>query len=214
MLGDPLAGEEVGDPVVQHEERRDTSGVALLAKPEEAREREDVRRRVSGERVQARERKLLEQLRPFERGARIEVRTRVEDLARRVDEHASLALARRDDTTNASVRGELSEHRAHAAGKRAPERHRIQVEAAEERQVRVAEDPIVERLLRGGDRASGEVEGDRAAGARSGVERDDDVAHAAQSRRSRTAGLAIQPQGGAGRSPASQRSIASTMISL
>ena len=44
VLGDLLAGEEIGDPVVQHEEARHPAAVVMPAEPEVAREREDVGR--------------------------------------------------------------------------------------------------------------------------------------------------------------------------
>jgi len=51
VLGQALATEQIGDPVVQHEERGDLRGVVVLAEPEIARHGENVGRRVTRHRV-------------------------------------------------------------------------------------------------------------------------------------------------------------------
>src|SRR5207245_2971275 len=58
---------------------------------------------------------------------------------------------------------------------RAPEGPGVEVEAAYERHARVREQPVVERLLGRRERTAAAIEGDAAAGAGAGVERDNAV---------------------------------------
>ena len=177
VFGDALPGEQVGDPVVQHEERRHPARVAVLAEPEVAREREDVGRGVAGERMEPLRRDALEQLHALGGRARIQVRPRVEDLARAIDEHATLALAGGGHAQDARVGGEPRHHCSRAAREGTPERLGVEVEAAQEGEARVTEDGVAERLLGARHLPAGEVEGDRAPRSGACVERDEDVGH-------------------------------------
>src|SRR5207247_9651815 len=170
---------------------------------------EDVGRGVAGERMEPLRRDALEQFHALDGTACIQVRPRVEDLARAIDEHAALALAGGGHAQDARAGGQLRDHRARAARERAPERRGVEVEAAQVREARVAEEGVAERLLGARHLPAGEVEGDRAPRSGAGVERDQDVGHARQARRSSTAGFATQR----GRSPRRWRSMASTTIS-
>src|SRR5439155_17055770 len=173
-------------------------------------EREDVGRGVAGERMEPLRRDALEQLHTLDGRARVQVRPCVEDLARAIDEHATLALAGGGHAQDARAGGEPRHHRTHRARERTPERLGVEVEAAQEGEARIAEEGVAERLLSARQRPAGEVEGDRAPRTGAGVERDQDVGHARQTRRSSTAGFATQR----GRSPRRWRSMASTTISL
>ena len=133
MLGDPLAGEQVRDPVVQHEQRRDARRVVVLAEPDPAGDREDVRRRVPGDGVQPLRAAGLDDLHPLHARARVEVRPGVEHAAIGVEEHAALALRGGDDATDARARRQTADHRLRAARERAPECVRVEVEAADHR---------------------------------------------------------------------------------
>jgi hypothetical protein len=165
---------------------------------------------VAGDRVQALGRDAILHLHALHHRTGIQVRAGVEDLARLVEEHASLALRRGDHAANAAVGRQARERSARAPAEHVPESDRIEVEAADQREIGIREEMVRERLLRGSDDASRSVHDDAASRAGPSVERDEEVAGHAQARRSSTAGFAIQR----GRSPRSQRSIASTTISL
>ena len=84
--------------------------------------------------------------------ARVEVRAGVEHLARRVEEDAALALAVAMTPRMRPSAGSCAERRARAAAEHVPERDRVEVEAADQRQVGIGEEVVDERLLRGAER--------------------------------------------------------------
>src|SRR5439155_25001633 len=153
-------------------EPRDTPAVVVLAVPEVASDGEDVRRRVSGDAVKALGPDLLLHLDPLRERARVEVRAGVEHLVRGVEQDAALPLAGRDDAPHAYAARQRGDRRPRTPREHGPEGPGVEVEAAHERHARVGEQPVVERLLRRGERTAAGVEGDAAAGTGAGVEGD------------------------------------------